>query len=197
MQMAMVWTTFNDLRQDCQGLWNCWRNGQWCSNWFGGWICAGACQLGGYWRTWCSSFSKQTGSSTCRQLFSSQQDSTHTEVSSLQEARGWMVSLHKNLFLRNSLKGRERKLDGAANTVGRLCAHLVCLHPFMPANFKGQAGRSQGLHNRVCEPKFRSPRCCVLCSQNRNSADNLYGTAGFQILYQTTRESSVRLKISK
>jgi hypothetical protein len=35
-----------------------------------------------------SSFSKQTGSSICRQLFSSQQDSTHTEVSSLQEARG-------------------------------------------------------------------------------------------------------------
>jgi hypothetical protein len=22
---------FKDLGQDCQGLWNCWRNGQWCS----------------------------------------------------------------------------------------------------------------------------------------------------------------------
>ncbi len=49
MQMAMVWAMFNDLGQDCQGLWHCWRHGQWCSNWFGGWICAGACQLGGYW----------------------------------------------------------------------------------------------------------------------------------------------------
>ncbi len=88
----------NDLGQDCQGLWNCWRNGQWCSNWFGGWICAGACQLGGYWRTWCSSFSKQTGSSICRQLFSTQQDSTHTEVGSLQEARGGWSACTKIFF---------------------------------------------------------------------------------------------------
>jgi hypothetical protein len=44
----------------------------WCSNWFGGRICARVCQLGGHWRIWCSSFSKQTGSSICRQLFSRQ-----------------------------------------------------------------------------------------------------------------------------
>ncbi len=82
----------------------------------------------------------------------------------LARSQGWMVSLHKNLFIGNSLEGRERKLDGTAKTVGRLCAHFVCLPPFMPANF-----RNQGLHNRVCYPKFRSSRCCVLCSQNRDS----------------------------
>ncbi len=118
----------------------------------------------------------------------------------LARSEGWMVSLHKNLFITNSLEGRQRKLDGAPKRVGRLCAHFVCLPPFMPANFKGQAGRSQGLHNRVCDPKFRSPRCCVVCSQNRDShcvCRQPYATAGFQILHQSTQESSIRLKIFK
>ncbi len=48
-------------------------------------------------------------------------------------------------------------------------AYFVCLPPFLPANFKEQAGRSQGFHNHVRHPKFRSPRCCVLCSQNRHT----------------------------
>ncbi len=32
------------------------------------------------------------------------------------------------------------------------CAHFVCLPPFLPANFKEQAGRSQGFHNHVRDP---------------------------------------------
>jgi hypothetical protein len=170
MQMAMVWTTFNDLGQDCQGLCNCWRNGQWCSNRFGGWICAGACQLGGYWRTWRALLLLQTDRFLHLQATLLKSARLHPHWGQqLARSEGWMVSLHKKLFIRNSLEGRERKLDGAAKRVGRLCAHFVCLPPFMAANFKGQAGRSQGLHNLVCDPKFRSPRCCVVCSQNRDS----------------------------
>jgi len=32
------------------------------------------------------------------------------------------------------------------------CAHFVCLPPFRPANFKEQAGRSQGFHNHERDP---------------------------------------------
>jgi hypothetical protein len=42
--------------------------------------------------------------------------------------------------------------------VGRLCVHVcifVCLPPFLPANFKEQAGRSQGFHNHVHDPRER------------------------------------------
>jgi len=31
--------------------------------------------------------------------------------------------------------------------------YLVCLPPFLPANFKEQADRSQGFHNHVRDPK--------------------------------------------
>ncbi len=75
--------------------------------------------------------------------------------------------------------------------MGRLRAHFVCLPSFMPANFKGQAGRSQGLHNRVCDPKFRSPRCCLFCSQNRDSQ------CVCRQPYRSTEESSIRLKTFK
>jgi hypothetical protein len=63
-----------------------------------------------------------------------------------------MVSLHKKLSLRNSVEGRERKLDGAAKKVGRLCVHVRILCAFLPVNFKEQAGRSQGFHNHVHDP---------------------------------------------
>ncbi len=33
------------------------------------------------------------------------------------------------------------------------CAHFVRLPPFLPANFNEQAGRSQGFHNHVCDPR--------------------------------------------
>ncbi len=74
----------------------------------------------------------------------------------LARSQGWTVSLHKNLFFRNCVEGRERKLDAATQKVGRVCVHvwhLVCLPRFLPANFKEQAGRSQGFHNHVRVPK--------------------------------------------
>ncbi len=74
----------------------------------------------------------------------------------LARSEAWTVSLHKNLFLRNCVKGRERKLDAATQKVGRLCvhvSHLVCLPRFLPANFKEQTDRSQGFHNHVRDPK--------------------------------------------
>jgi hypothetical protein len=45
----------------------------------------------------------------------------------LARSRGWTVSVHKNLFLRNCVEGRERKLLGAAKKVGRLCVHVRIL----------------------------------------------------------------------
>jgi hypothetical protein len=115
--------------KDCQGLWHCWRHGQWCSNWFGGWICAGACQLGGYWRTWCSSFSKQTCSSICRQLFS----------------RQW----------RGRQLARER-LDGAAKKVGRLkCMCAFWLAASLSASEFQGAGRQKPRFSQSCT---RPPR---------------------------------------
>jgi hypothetical protein len=64
-----------------------------------------------------------------------------------------------NFFLTNWLEeGRERKLDGPAKKVGRLCvhvhAHSICLPSFPPADFKEQAGRTQGLHNQVRAPSL-------------------------------------------
>jgi hypothetical protein len=29
------------------------------------------------------------------------------------------------------------------------CAHFICLPPFLPADFKEQASRTQGFHNHV------------------------------------------------
>jgi hypothetical protein len=43
-----------------------------------------------------------------------------------------MVSLHKNLFLLNCVEGRERKLDGAAKKVGRLCVDVHILFACCP-----------------------------------------------------------------
>jgi hypothetical protein len=78
----------------------------------------------------------------------------------------------KNCFLTNWLEGRERKLDGAAKKVGRLCvhvhAHSIGLPSFLPVDFKEQAGRTQSLRNRVRAPSltlFRatSPFGPILC----------------------------------
>jgi hypothetical protein len=44
--------------------------------------------------------------------------------------------------------------------VGRLCAHFVCLAAFLPVNFKEQAGRSQGFHNHVRNPRDGRSRSC-------------------------------------
>jgi hypothetical protein len=67
-----------------------------------------------------------------------------------------MINLHKKLFLRNCVKGKERKLDGATKK-GRwtVCAsmHFVYMPPFVPTNFKEQGRRSQGFHNHVCDPR--------------------------------------------
>jgi len=56
------------------------------------------------------------------------------------------------LFLTNCREGRERKLDGAAKKAGGLCvhiAHFICKPPFLPADFKEEAGRTQGFRNDV------------------------------------------------
>jgi hypothetical protein len=50
----------------------------------------------------------------------------------LARSQGWMVSLHKNLFLLNCVEGRERKLDGAAKKVGRLCVDVHILFACCP-----------------------------------------------------------------
>ncbi len=91
----------------------------------------------------------------------------------LARSQGWTVSLHKNLFLkncvegflflRNCVEGRESKLDGAAKMAGRLCVYVrilsACLPAFVPANFKEQAGRSQGFYNHVRDPRDGSRSC--------------------------------------
>ncbi len=106
------------------------RHGQWCSDWFGGWIWAGACQLGGYWRTWCSSF-VQTDRFLHLQATLLKAVRLHPHRGQqLARSQGWTVSLHKNLFLRNWEEGRERKLDGAAKKVGSLCVHVRILSVF-------------------------------------------------------------------
>jgi hypothetical protein len=48
----------------------------------------------------------------------------------LARSQGWTVSLHKILFLRTCVEGRERKLDGAPEKVGRIHAHLSACLPF-------------------------------------------------------------------
>jgi hypothetical protein len=47
------------------------------------------------------------------------------------------------------VEGRERKLDGEAKKVGRLCVHVRILS----ANFKEQAGRRQGFQHHVRDPR--------------------------------------------
>jgi hypothetical protein len=50
----------------------------------------------------------------------------------LARSQGWTVSLHNNLFLRNCVGGRERKLDGAAKKMGEHFQNSVencCKHP--------------------------------------------------------------------
>jgi hypothetical protein len=143
MQMAMVWTMFNDLGQDCQGLWNCWRNGQWCSKIDS---VGGAAQSLSTWRILKNMMLLLLQTDRFLHLQATLLKSARLHPhwgQQLARSQGWMVSLHKNLFIRNSLEGRERKLDGAAKTVGRLCAHFVCLPPFMPANFKGQQAEAK------------------------------------------------------
>jgi hypothetical protein len=51
-------------------------------------------------------------------------------------------------------KGRERKLDGRAQKVGRrrVHAHFIRPPPFPLADFKEQAGRTQGRHKHVRAP---------------------------------------------
>jgi hypothetical protein len=80
----------------------------------------------------------------------------------LTRSQGWTASLHKKLVFRNCREDRERKLDGAAKMVGRLCAHFVCMPPFLPANLKEQAGRNQGFHNHVRDPRDGRRSCPAL-----------------------------------
>jgi hypothetical protein len=48
---------------------------------------------------------------------------------------------------------RERKLDGPAKKDYVIhVQHFIYLPPFLLADFKEQAGRTQGVHNHVCAP---------------------------------------------
>ncbi len=94
-------------------------------------------------------------------------------------------------FERNCLEGSERKFDGGAKKVGRRCVYVrilsACLPPFLPANFKEQAGRSQGFHNHVRDPgeTFRilldsypmflqhAKTCCLKCQNLLSNYGNL------------------------
>ncbi len=60
--------------------------------------------------------------------------------------------MYEICLLQIALEGRQRKLDGAAQKMGRQCAHLICLPPFLPADFKEQAGRQAGgTHKGILE----------------------------------------------
>ncbi len=39
---------------------------------------------------------------------------------------------------------------------GGQCVHVLCLPPILPADFKEQAGRTQGFHNHVRDPSVAS-----------------------------------------
>ncbi len=75
--------------------------------------------------------------------------------------------------------------------MGRRCVHVrslsACLPPFLPANFKEQAGRSQDFHNHVRDPRetFRNfldsypiflqhaKTCCLKCQNLLSKYGNL------------------------
>jgi hypothetical protein len=58
------------------------------------------------------------------------------------------------LFSKNCVDGRERKLDGAAKIVGRLCAHFLCLPACLSASEFQGAGRQKPRFSQSCaQPK--------------------------------------------
>jgi hypothetical protein len=62
------------------------------------------------------------------------------------------------------------------------CAHFVCLPPFLPANFKEQAGRSQGFHNHVFDPRDRElPKYCHCCETIRTHSCSVVNGLGLLI----------------
>jgi hypothetical protein len=65
----------------------------------------------------------------------------------LARSQGWTVSLHKKLLIKNWVEGRERKLDGAAKKVGRLCVHVRILSACLP--FCQQISRSRQAEAKV------------------------------------------------
>ncbi len=56
---------------------------------------------------------------------------------------------HRKCFLTNCLEGKERKLDGAAQKVGRLCLHVQILSACLP--FCQRISRSRQAEPRVFE----------------------------------------------
>jgi hypothetical protein len=58
-------------------------------------------------------------------------------------------------------------------------AHFACLPPFLPANCKGQAGRSQGFHNHVHDPKdaFNGLQILLPALQGTSSTNYVSGSA--------------------
>jgi hypothetical protein len=111
-----------------------------------------------------------------------------------------MVSPHKNLFIRNSLEGRERKLDGAAKTVGRLCAHFVCLPPFMLANFKEQQAEAKVCTIVCATQNLEAPGVVYSALKTRIAnayADNLKVRQGFKYFTHQPRNQASDSKFSK
>jgi hypothetical protein len=57
--------------------------------------------------------------------------------------------MYEICLLQIALEGRQRKLDGAAQKMGRQCAHLICLPASLSASGFQGAGRQAG---RQAEP---------------------------------------------
>jgi len=79
------------------------------------------------------------------------------------------------------------------------CARFVCLPRFLPANFKDQAGRSQGFHNHVRDPKeaegavYSALKTGIAIAY----ADNLKVQRGFKYFTNQPRNHASDSKFSK
>ncbi len=85
----------------------------------------------------------------------------------LARSQGWMVSLRKNLILINCVEGRERKLDGAAKKVGRLCVPLRILsacHPFCHRISRSRQAEAK-FFTIMCVTQ-KNPKVLCTCYQN-------------------------------
>ncbi len=68
----------------------------------------------------------------------------------------WRICLRRSrIFLPIAWKAwlTQQQWQDISLRIEEACAHFVCLPPFLPANFKEQAGRSQGFHTHVFDPR--------------------------------------------
>jgi hypothetical protein len=110
-----------------------------------------------------------------------------------------MLSLHKKLFLRNSLEGWERKLDGAAKTVGRLCAHFFACLPLCQRISRGSQEKAK-VCSIVCGTQNIEAQGAVYSALKTGIAipyaDNLKVHQGFKYFTTQTRNQASDSKFS-